>query len=129
MTDLSSFGGGVDQPESDVTNPTDAETSDPLGVECDVDGCDEQIVGLDDGWEYSRGTVCQSCIDYRNRHGHWPDEEQEPCVECEIDAGKVDHQCPESAFDGVILEPGSECEYCGAIAQKDDREMEAQTDD
>lgn len=52
-----------------------------LGFECDVDGCDERIVGLDDGWEFARGHVCSDCIDYEREHGHWPDEDG-PCPRC-----------------------------------------------
>jgi len=52
-----------------------------LGERCDVDGCDTNIVGLEDGWDYSRGLVCSDCIDYMHEHGHWPDRESD-CVEC-----------------------------------------------
>ena len=84
-----------------------------IGVECNVDGCETHVVGLDDGWEMDRGTVCQDCIDYRDRHGHWPDEDVEICAECRIDDGMINHDCDETGADRVLLEPGSECNYCG----------------
>jgi len=83
------------------------------GVKCDVAGCEGRVVGMDDGWEYDRGVVCQDCIDYNQRHGHWPDEDRDPCVECLIDGGVVRHDCPESSADAVLVEPGSACGNCG----------------
>ena len=87
----------------------------PLGVKCDVDDCANRIVGLDDGWEFSRGTVCQECIDYYDRHGHWPDKEAEICAECLVDDGAVKHVCAETAADAVLLSPGDECPYCEEV--------------
>lgn len=52
-----------------------------VGYQCDVEGCETEIVGLDDGWEFSRGLVCASCIKTHREHGHWPDEDA-LCVEC-----------------------------------------------
>ncbi|SEH60679.1 hypothetical protein SAMN05192561_11227 [Halopenitus malekzadehii] len=60
----------------------------------------------------SRGIVCQDCIDHDDRHGHWPDESVDICIECRIDDGMIDHNCEESAADRVLLEPGSSCDYC-----------------
>ena len=90
-----------------------------LGVLCDVESCDNRIVGLDDGWEYSRGTVCQDCIDYQDRHGHWPDEDAEICVQCRIDDGAIEHDCDEFSGDAVLLQPGDSCDYCGFEAAKE----------
>lgn len=84
-----------------------------IGVLCAVDECDERIVGLEDGWDLGRGTTCQDCIDYHDRHGHWPDESAEICAECRIDDGMVPHDCEESFADRVLLKPGSECDNCG----------------
>lgn len=42
---------------------------------CSVDGCDSEVRGLNDGYEFSRGLCCVDCIDYHREHGHWPDEE------------------------------------------------------
>jgi len=89
-----------------------------LGTLCDVDSCENRIVGLDDGWEFSRGTVCQDCIDYQDRHGHWPDDDAKICVQCRIDDGAIDHDCDEFSGDGVLLQPGSVCDYCGFEAAK-----------
>ena len=102
-----------------------------LGIECDVDGCETHVVGLDDGWEMDRGTVCQDCIDYRDRHGHWPDEDVEICVECRIDDGMINHDCDEFSGDGVLLDPGGECSYCGYEAPMTDggARMEANDDE
>ena len=84
-----------------------------LGVACDVDDCETRVVGIEDGWEVSRGTVCQDCLDYRDRHGHWPDEDPDICVECRLDEGAIRHECDEAAVDAVILNPGSDCDFCG----------------
>jgi len=53
------------------------------GYECDVAGCETEVVGLDDGWKFNRGMVCQSCIQYHRRHRHWPDGDVEFCLECQ----------------------------------------------
>jgi len=82
------------------------------GVTCDVDDCDTQVVGLDDGSELARGTVCDECIDYQDRHGHWPDEDVEICIECRIDEGAVRHECDELVAD-ILLSPGDTCGGCG----------------
>jgi len=84
-----------------------------LGIECDVDSCEETILALDDGWEYNRGTVCSGCIEYQNRHHHWPDEEPDHCRECVFDDGGELHDCPETTID-VLLRPGDDCPECNA---------------
>jgi hypothetical protein len=94
-----------------------------VGVECDVDGCNTNVVGLEDGWEFDRGTVCQECIDYHDRHGHWPDEDAEICVECRIDDGAINHDCGEFSGDGVLLQPGDTCEFCGFEAAEVDADV------
>lgn len=111
MTDLSDFGGGIDEAAVAADRRDDEQES--LGVRCDVDGCDADVVGLDDGWEYDRGTVCQDCIDYQDRHGHWPDEDSEACAECRIDDGAIPHECPESSADHVLVGLDDECSLCG----------------
>jgi len=83
-----------------------------LGTECDVESCSERVIGLDDGWEYSRGIVCHSCIKYRHQHHHWPDEDSESCRECILDDGGAVHDCPETSVD-VLLRPGDDCPNCG----------------
>lgn len=70
---------------TDGGTPRDKYVSEDAGVECDVDGCTNRIVGLDDGWEYSRGTVCADCIDYNREHGHWPDADT-TCAQCHREA-------------------------------------------
>lgn len=100
-----------DETDDEPELATDGGTE--LGVPCDVDDCDSRIVGLDDGWEFSRGTVCQDCIDYQSRHGHWPDESVDICAECRIDDGMIPHECEESSADRVLIEPGTTCDYCG----------------
>jgi hypothetical protein len=82
-----------------------------LGTECDIESCDERVVGLDDGWEYERGVVCSSCIEFRQRHHHWPDEDVETCRECILDDGGAVHDCPETSID-VLLRPGDNCPNC-----------------
>lgn len=52
-----------------------------LDLQCDVDGCETSILGLEDGWEFSRGVVCADCIGYQREHGHWPDEDT-ACQKC-----------------------------------------------
>lgn len=79
---------------------------------CSVDGCETEVVGLDDGWEMSRGIVCQGCIDYHDRHHHWPDEERAGCRACHCENGGVVHECTESTVDAVLLSPGDECDFC-----------------
>jgi len=111
VTDLSKFGGGIDQAAQAADRRDDEQES--LGTRCVVDGCDTDVVGLDDGWEYDRGVCCSDCIDSRDRHGHWPDESPDGCVECRIDDGAIPHDCDESGADAVLLEPGQECDYCG----------------
>jgi len=112
-----------DANDDDADLMTDGGTE--LGVLCDVDDCEARIVGLDDGWQMSRGTVCQDCIDYHDRHGHWPDEDAEACVECRIDDGAINHDCDEFSGDGVILTPGDTCDYCGFEAAVTDGGEEA----
>lgn len=114
MTDLSDFGGGID--EQAVAEDRRDDEQEPLGTPCSVNGCDGRIVGLDDGWEFNRGVCCQDCIDFQDRHGHWPDDHPEACPECAVDNGAVHHYCDESNVDSIILNPGSECEFCEEIA-------------
>lgn len=82
-----------------------------FGIECDVESCDDRVIGLDDGWEYNRGVVCSSCIEYRQRHHHWPDEDTETCRECILDDGGAVHDCPKTSID-VLLRPGNSCPNC-----------------
>lgn len=57
-----------------------------IGVDCVVDDCDADIVGLDDGWDaHDRdGVACSDCWDYHDEHHHWPDEgpRSDVCVQC-----------------------------------------------
>lgn len=116
------FGGDEVLLEVDLGSDDDSGLPPIQTPTCSVDGCETPVRGLDDGWEYDRGLVCSDCIDYQTRHGHWPDEEQEPCVECRIDAGAVDHECPEApAFDGVLVPDGDECPHCGVVQRKQKR--------
>jgi len=111
VTDLSDFGGGLDQSALAADRRDDEQQS--LGVQCDVEGCTTDVVGLDDGWEFSRGVTCSDCIDFRHRHAHWPDESPETCAECLIDDGQVRHHCDEGI--DQIRDPGVECDECGTI--------------
>lgn len=86
-------------------------TTADIGIECDVDGCDNSVVGLKDGWEFSRGVVCQDCIDVNSEHGHWPDEDRLACRECVLEEGGEVHDCDDSPFD-VLLSPGDDCPNC-----------------
>lgn len=82
---------------------------------CDTDGCDTTVAGLDDGWETGDGALrCAADWAYWERHGHWPDEDVDICVECRVDDGAVRHDCPESAADSVIVAAGDDCPCCGA---------------
>lgn len=56
-------------------------TTDSDDLQCDVSGCETQVLGLNDGWEFSRGLVCSDCIDFNKEHNHWPDEECGPTCE------------------------------------------------
>lgn len=112
MSDLSDFGGGLDDSALAADRRDDGQGA--LGVRCDIEDCDTDVVALDDGWEFDRGVCCRDCIDYQDRHGHWPDEDVEICIECRIDDGAIPHDCEESGADAVLLKPGDECEYCGS---------------
>jgi len=90
-----------------------------VSLTCTVDGCETEVIGLDDGWEFDRGTVCQDCIDYLNRHGHWPDEDAEICVQCRVDDGMVLHRCDEATVDAHLVEPGEECPSCSEVITDD----------
>jgi len=108
--------------ECGVDDPADLMTdggTDTLGVPCDVETCEETVVGLDDGYEFDRGTVCHSCVEFHDRHGHWPDEDVEICVECRIDQGKIRHDCEEAWSDYIIMEPDTECDVCGEVVSDD----------
>jgi hypothetical protein len=87
------------------------EPADEIGVRCDVEDCENRIVGLDDGWEYGRGLVCQDCIDFNDRHGHWPDDDREWCRQCVLDNGGMVHDCPKGSVD-VLVRPGEDCPHC-----------------
>lgn len=60
---------------------TDAESVSGA-LRCDTDGCDTEIVGLEDGWEVLGSLRCADCIEYNREHGHWPDEDQKSCIKC-----------------------------------------------
>jgi hypothetical protein len=116
VSELADFGGGIDRVGDDTKVLPDEPADDGLSMPvCCIDGCETEVPGLFDGWDaHNReGTACNDCRDYYNRHNHWPDEEPEHCVECLVDDGAVKHECDDAAFDAVVLEPGSECEYCG----------------
>jgi len=115
MTDLSDFGGGIERDRQTASPEPDGD-QDTLGVRCDVEGCDSDVVGLDDGWEFDRGTVCQHCIDYRDRHGHWPDEDVETCKECLIDDGAIPHECDDGGPTRLLF-PDQECSHCGSLPE------------
>ncbi len=51
-------------------------------LRCETDGCDTEIVGLEDGWEVGDSLRCADCIDYHEEHVHWPDEELKACIKC-----------------------------------------------
>ena len=50
----------------------------------------------------------------------------EICVECRIDDGMINHDCDEFSGDGVLLDPGGECNYCGYEAPMTDGGVETQ---
>lgn len=90
--------------------PSDATLEHPT---CDTADCETEIIGLDDGWEDTDGSLrCTDDWSHWENHGHWPDDDPDHCVECRIDDGAIRHDC--LAFDGdVICEPGDECHHCG----------------
>lgn len=56
---------------------------------CDTDGCDAEIVGLEDGWPNSAGRLaCADCWEYWTEHGHWPDEDED-CTACDRQEGRA----------------------------------------
>lgn len=61
--------------------------------ECVVDGCDNEVAGLTDGYPMRRrdGPVCNDCWDYAEDHTHLPDEEPrgQVCIACEREAGNL----------------------------------------
>lgn len=107
---------GVDDPADLMTDGGQVQIP-----KCAVDGCGTEVPGLDDGYEFSRGVVCHDCIDYRNRHGHWPDEDVKICVECRVDQGKSKHDCDESFADYVLVEDGGQCPVCGVTVEGGDQ--------
>lgn len=88
-----------------------------LGFECDIEDCENRIVGLDDGWKMPRGHCCQDCIEFEMEHGHWPDEDQLGCRICHVEDGGIVHECPESSVDAVLLHPGDECSICEEVVE------------
>lgn len=89
--------------------------SESLVPVCDVDGCGAGVPGLNDGYEFDRGVVCNECTEYRNRHGHYPDEDRKHCVECSLDDGAVRHDCDETFADSVVVTPGEFCPCCNEV--------------